>query len=116
MQEFEDVTVTLSLIVMRCRAARSALIALRSSKRPAVLLPRRFASTEEQKLLEEAKAYRLDEPEEFENRENPQLGDHPRVPEITSQIRPPLGWWDVQGRRKFGEDVCDYPNLSIDIV
>lgn len=36
---------------------------------------------------------------------DPQLGDYPQLDGISTQARPPLGYWDAQYRRNFGEPV-----------
>lgn len=37
--------------------------------------------------------------------EDPQIGDYPNLPHLSSQIRSPFGWDDNQDRRNFGEPV-----------
>ncbi len=37
--------------------------------------------------------------------DDPQLADYPRLPYVSKQLRPPLGWEDLQFRRNFGETV-----------
>ncbi|EJD06451.1 uncharacterized protein FOMMEDRAFT_117264 [Fomitiporia mediterranea MF3/22] len=34
---------------------------------------------------------------------DPQLGDYPQLPNISRGTLPPLGWWDNQMRRNFGD-------------
>ncbi|KAJ2454646.1 hypothetical protein EV183_001394 [Coemansia sp. RSA 2336] len=36
---------------------------------------------------------------------DPQIGDYPNLPQIKSEERPQLGWWDRQNRRNFGEPI-----------
>jgi NADH-ubiquinone oxidoreductase ASHI subunit (CI-ASHI or NDUFB8) len=36
---------------------------------------------------------------------DPQLNGYPELPYVNLQHRPPKGWWDIQGRRNFGETV-----------
>ncbi|KIJ66987.1 hypothetical protein HYDPIDRAFT_174269 [Hydnomerulius pinastri MD-312] len=36
---------------------------------------------------------------------DPQLGDYPELPYVSSQTLPPRGWWDQQMRRNFGDPV-----------
>jgi NADH dehydrogenase (ubiquinone) 1 beta subcomplex subunit 8 len=40
-----------------------------------------------------------------ETLEDPQIGDYPNLPRMTTQVRGPYGWWDPQDKRNFGEDV-----------
>ncbi|CAG8579390.1 482_t:CDS:2, partial [Acaulospora morrowiae] len=35
--------------------------------------------------------------------DDPQIGDYPNLPMESRLKRPPLGWWDQQNRRDFGE-------------
>jgi len=43
-------------------------------------------------------------PTEYKPEEkDPQLGDYPQLPWVSTQLRPAKGWWDVQMRRNFGE-------------
>ena len=37
--------------------------------------------------------------------DDPQLADYPRLPFVSKQTRPALGWEDLQFRRNFGEPV-----------
>ena len=33
------------------------------------------------------------------------LGSYPKLPNISAQIKPPNGWWDMQERRNYGDTV-----------
>lgn len=33
------------------------------------------------------------------------LGSYPKLPDISAQTKAPLGWWDIQERRNFGDTV-----------
>ena len=37
--------------------------------------------------------------------DDPQLADYPRLPYVSKQLRPALGWEDMQFRRNYGETV-----------
>ena len=37
--------------------------------------------------------------------DDPQLADYPRLPYVSKQTRPALGWEDLQFRQNFGETV-----------
>ena len=45
------------------------------------------------------------EPKQVEGERDPQLGDYPHLPDVSRQTLPPLGWWDTQMRRNFGDTV-----------
>lgn len=36
---------------------------------------------------------------------DPQIGDYPNLPWVNKQLRTPIGWWDNQERRNYGEPV-----------
>ncbi|KAI0775174.1 hypothetical protein BD413DRAFT_603149 [Trametes elegans] len=43
--------------------------------------------------------------------DDPQLGDYPRLPFVSKQTRPPLGWDDPQFRRNFGEPLHEQEEI-----
>ncbi|KAF8532197.1 hypothetical protein JB92DRAFT_2845425 [Gautieria morchelliformis] len=74
---------------MRCSLARPVLRSTRAKQAAQIFLSRHYATPVEYKPHEK----------------DPQLGDYPQLPFVSTQLRPPKGWWDVQMRRDYGEVV-----------
>lgn len=72
---------------MRCSLAKPVLRFVRVKQLAQVTVSRQYATPTEYKPQEK----------------DPQLGDYPQLPFISTQLRSPLGWWDLQMRRNYGE-------------
>ena len=74
---------------MRSSLARPVLRSIRPTQLTQTYFSRQYATPVEYKPHEK----------------DPQLGDYPQLPYVTTQLRPARGWWDVQMRRNYGEVV-----------
>jgi NADH dehydrogenase (ubiquinone) 1 beta subcomplex subunit 8 len=72
---------------MPCLPIRPVLRSVRPKQLAQAILSRQYATPVEYKPQEK----------------DPQLGDYPQLPFVSTQLRSPLGWWDVQMRRNYGE-------------
>lgn len=86
---------------MRRSLARPVLCSIRPRQVAQVSLSRPYATPVDYKPQEK----------------DPQLGDYPQLPFVSTQLRPPQGWWDLQMRRNYGEVASPwtYSDLQINL-